>query len=56
MTSELFIKQNIFLEDNKIILSDDFLSFLKSKITDERRYNHSLSVAYYIILLVLFMM
>lgn len=45
MTSDLFIKQNIFLEDNKIILSDDFLSFLKSKITDERRYNHSLSVA-----------
>ena len=45
MNSNTFINENICLKEGKIILSDDFLLFLKSKITDERRYRHSLSVA-----------
>lgn len=40
-----FINKNIKVEDEKIILSDDFLCFLKETINDERRFNHSLSVA-----------
>lgn len=42
---ESFINKNIKLDNSKIILSDDFLCFLKDIIHDERRFNHSLSVA-----------
>lgn len=45
MNSKTFIEKNIKLKEGKIILSDDFLLFLKTKITDERRFKHSLSVA-----------
>lgn len=40
-----FIKQNIKVEGEKVILSDDFLLYLKRRITDEHRFKHSLSVA-----------
>lgn len=40
-----FINKNIHLKNQKIILADDFLCFLKEYITDEKRFNHSLSVA-----------
>lgn len=42
---ESFIAENLNVVDEKIILSDDFLRFLKETINDEKRLNHSLSVA-----------
>lgn len=42
---DLFIKSNLKLVNNKIILSDDFLSFLKTRITELKRFEHSKSVA-----------
>ena len=40
-----FISKNIYINDGKIIVDDDFLCFLKEIINDDKRFAHSLSVA-----------